>query len=149
MDAAGRQAVGVDQGSSESYAMLSRFLKDAGRPAEALRAINQAIQLTPNKPPPYFWFLGDIFRLLGRQQEAYGEFQQLRVVAPDAWQALMFLAVLDEDSGRHDDARTRVDELLKIFPEFSLQRFQSFASYSDPSITEHMVAALREAGLPE
>ncbi len=146
--AAARRGVELEDGSW-GYALLSRFLKDAGKTEEALRAITRAIHLTPTMLPPYLWFLGDIYRLMGRKDDALRTFRQLSECAPDSWQAPLFLAVLYQADNRTGEARDQIDSLLRVAPNFSVQRFLGFASYSDPSITEKMAQQLREAGLPE
>ncbi len=146
--AAGRRAVELEDGAM-GYGLLSRFLKDAGRTEEALRAITRAIHLTPIMLPPFLWFLGDIYRLMGRKEDALRTFQQLSESAPDSWQAPLFLAVLYQADNRTGEARDQIEALLRVAPNFSVRRFLGFASYSDQAITEKMAQQLREAGLPE
>jgi len=146
--AAGRRAVDLED-NFVGYTLLARFLKDAGKTEEALRAITRAIHLTPTMLPPFLWFLGDIYRLMGRKDDALRTFRQLSEIAPDAWQAPLFLAVLHQDDNRTGEARDQINALLRVAPNFTVRRFLGFASYSDSSITEKMAQQLREAGLPE
>jgi adenylate cyclase len=146
--AAGQRAVELED-SGYCYSVLSRFLKDAGKTEEAFRAITRAIHLSPAMLPPYLWFLGDIYRLMGRKDDAIRTFRQLSESAPDSWQAPLFLAVLYQDDNRTKEARGQIDALLRVAPNFTVRRFVGFASYSDGSIAAEMAQHLREAGLPD
>ncbi len=51
--------------------------------------------------------------------------------------------------GRKEQTRSEVPEVLRIFPEFSLEvyRKQAHGRNIDPAIVESDIEALREAGL--
>ena len=93
--------------------------------------------------------MGDIYRLLGRYDEAIAAFTQLREMRPDSWQAPLFLAAIYGELGRDDDARAEVEALLGIDPNYSLRQLAGFATYKDPAVRQSLLDTLRAAGLPE
>ena len=59
------------------------------------------------------------------------------------------LAIACIHLGRKEQARSEVAEVLRLFPEFSLEvyRKQEQGRDMDPAIVESYIGALREAGL--
>ena len=49
--------------------------------------------------------------------------------------------------GREKEARAEAAEVLRIDPNFSLDRFAKVFPYKDHSITDNLVNACRKAGL--
>ena len=71
--------------------------------------------------------------------------------APADYWPKIYLAAIYAQLGRQDEARTAVEELLSLSPEFCLQTLpEELEKYnaSDDGI-EHWVDALRKAGVPE
>ncbi len=56
--AEGERAIALDPNDADSYAYHAQALTFAGRPAEALRAVEQAMRLNPRYPPWYLFELG-------------------------------------------------------------------------------------------
>ena len=52
--AEGERAIALDPNNADSYAVQADALNFAGRPEEALRAVEQAMRLNPHYPP---WYL--------------------------------------------------------------------------------------------
>ena len=144
----GETAVAMEA-SGDAIMMLARYLKDAGRVDDALRVMTRGLRVMPFSVPPVLWFMGDIYRLLGRHDEAIGAFTQLREVRPDSWQAPLFLAAIYGELGRAEDARAEVETLLGIDPNYSLRQLANFATYKDPAVSQRLLDTLRDAGLPE
>ncbi len=59
------------------------------------------------------------------------------------------LAIAYTRLGRKEQARSEVAELLRLFPEYSLEvyRKQAHGRDMDPAVVESRIEALREAGL--
>jgi TolB-like protein/Flp pilus assembly protein TadD len=68
--AEGERAIALDPNHADSYAQQAEALNFAGRPEEALRAVEQAMRLNPRYPFWYLWELGWTYRLTGRYTEA-------------------------------------------------------------------------------
>jgi tetratricopeptide (TPR) repeat protein len=66
----GERAIALDPNNAESYFFLGEMLNAAGRPAEALRIVKQAMLLNPHYPPFYSWSLGWAYFTTGQYTEA-------------------------------------------------------------------------------
>jgi adenylate cyclase len=68
--AEGKRAIALDPNNADSYAGQAQVLLMAGRPEEALRAVEQAMRLNPHYPPGYLFELGTAYLGTGRYAEA-------------------------------------------------------------------------------
>jgi tetratricopeptide (TPR) repeat protein len=68
--AEGERAIALDPNNADSYAWQAKVLNYAGRPAEALGLMEQAMRLNPRYPPGYLFELGWVYQLTGRYTEA-------------------------------------------------------------------------------
>jgi hypothetical protein len=68
---------------------------------------------------------------------------------PDSLVTHLVLAIIYTDLGEEDAAREEVAEMRRISPRFSLEVLRQRFPYKDPAVTDHMIASLRKAGLPE
>ena len=68
--AEGERAIALDPNNADSYANQAEVLNWAGRPEDALRAVEQAMRLSPRYPFWYLWELGLAYRWMGRYAEA-------------------------------------------------------------------------------
>ncbi len=59
----------------------------------------------------------------------------------------MFLAILDIELGRNDDARADAAEVLRLSPHYSLATWQQTYPLKDTALQERWLADLRKAGL--
>jgi adenylate cyclase len=90
---------------------------------------------------------------LERYQEAIPVLQQLlercrRGECPPDW-AQRGLIVSYMGLGREDEARTEAEDLLRVDPTYSLERYRKSNFFRDPARLEHFLSALRKAGIPE
>ena len=68
---------------------------------------------------------------------------------PNARGLRQWLAATYAQSGQLDDARTHAKELLRLYPDFSLQRVANVLPYKSKRDLDHLIDGLRKAGLPE
>jgi adenylate cyclase len=64
------RAIALDPNRADSYGMQAETLLIAGRPEEALRAVERAMRLNPRYPPIYLFTLGWAYLSIGRYAEA-------------------------------------------------------------------------------
>ena len=76
----------------------------------------------------------------GQYEEAITWCEKAVLQAPDALYARIMMTVVYSWSGRDEDARAEAAEVLRINPQFSLEKFEKRAGKS-------LVDALRKAGL--
>jgi adenylate cyclase len=105
------------------------------------------MRLNPRYPAFYLYVLGHAFRLLGRIEEAIAIQKRALARSPDFLVAHVGLAVMYSELGREQDAQAEVAEILRIYPHFSLERWQQGIPFEDQAEVERAVAALRKAGL--
>ncbi len=115
------RAIALDPNDAESYHPLAQALDVAGRPADGLRAIEQAMRLNPHYPPPYLFQLGVAYLLSGRYTEAVAALKDVISRSPNLFFAHINLALsyvgqwLSQQSSAAqplEEARTEVQQAL-------------------------------------
>lgn len=81
--AEGERAITLDPNNADIYVLQADALNLAGRPAEALRAVEQAMRLNPRYPPNYLFDLGLAYQLTGRYAEAITTLQEALSRSPN------------------------------------------------------------------
>jgi tetratricopeptide (TPR) repeat protein len=123
--------------------MLQRF---RGRPEQALQSLDLAIKLNPTPPNWYRENEGHVFYAQRRYDDAIRAFARATAKRPYVYR---FLAACYAQMGRLDEARTLVDQSLRLQPRFSLRVWATFEPYLHQTDLQHMLDGLRKAGLPE
>jgi adenylate cyclase len=136
----GRKAVALNPNSATSHLRLGKIFTFAYRYEESIPEYKTAIRLNPMPPVLYFWSLGLSYGLMGQYQEAITWCEKAVRQEPDSFYAQLMMTVVYSWSGRDEDARAQAAEILRINPNFSLEKFEKRAGKS-------IVDALRKAGL--
>jgi adenylate cyclase len=118
-----------------------------GRPEEAILVGKKAIRLNPYAPGAYFHGLAIAYRNIGQYDEAISYAKKAVERSPNSQLSRHILVSTYGLAGREEEARAQAKELLKIHPEFCLQRHPGY--YKDPAVQERIRNALLKAGLPE
>jgi TolB-like protein/class 3 adenylate cyclase/Tfp pilus assembly protein PilF len=74
--AEGERAIALNPNNGDSYAFQAQVLWSTGRPAEAIRMMEQAMRLNPRYPPFYLFELGTAYFWTGRYAEAVATLQE-------------------------------------------------------------------------
>jgi adenylate cyclase len=135
-----QKAVTLDPNSAESHFRLAKVLNFSDRNEAAILEYKIAIRQNPIPPSIYFWSLGLAYAETGQYDEGIAWCEKAINWEPDSLFARIMMAVVYSWSGRDDDARAEAAEVLRINPNFSLERFAKRA-------TPKLVDALRKAGL--
>ena len=135
-----QKAVALDPNSSESHFRLAKVLNFSDRNEAAILEYKIAIRLDPIPPSIYFWSLGLAYAETGQYDEGIAWCEKAIHREPDSLFARIMMTVVYSWSGRDEEARAEAAELLRINPNFSLERF---AKRAGPKLTD----ALRKAGL--
>jgi tetratricopeptide (TPR) repeat protein len=89
----------------------------------------------------------------GRREKAVEQLERVRTANPDNIVARAFLAAYYEREGLHDQASVAVAEILRVTPDFTVERARErWVAWENAVGSEEFAAymeALREAGLPE
>jgi tetratricopeptide (TPR) repeat protein len=143
-------AVGLNPSHAQAYFGLGQSLWYAGRPKEAIRLLDTAIELSPHDP--HRWsFLHD-------QSEAYFALGQLAEAERSAWAAAslpnathwpwLTLAAVFAEANKREKGREALDQLLLRRPGYSLRMAQDeFGHFSNESFVARYLEALKKAGL--
>jgi adenylate cyclase len=138
--AQGKKAVALNPNSAMAHLWLGKVHTFAGRYEESIPAYKIAIRLNPIPPSFYSWSLGLSYGLAGQYDEAIPWCEKAVHQAPDSLMARIMMTAVYSWSGRDEEARAAAAEVLRINPDFSLERFSKRAGSS-------LVSALRKAGL--
>jgi tetratricopeptide (TPR) repeat protein len=143
----GQRAVTLAPNSSDGYVWLARILNFSERPTEALVAAEKGMRLNPRHPGYCLIMVAGAYMCMGRFEEARSTFEQALVIQPNDPAMHMWLAVVDVELGRNDDARAEAAEVLRLSPHYSLATWQQVYQNKDPALPERWLADLRKAGL--
>ncbi len=91
--AEGERAIALDPNNADSYVWQANALNLAGRPEEALRAVEQAMRLNPHYSPFYLLQLGFAYRRTGRYAEAIAILKETISRNPNLIPAHLHLAI--------------------------------------------------------
>ena len=138
--AQGKKAVALNPNSAMAHLWLGKVLTFAGRWEESIPEYKIAIRLNPIPPSYYFWSLGLSYGATGQYDEAIAWCEKAVHMDPDSLMARIMMTAVYSWSGRDEEARAEAAEVLRINPDFSLERFAKKAGSG-------LVSALRKAGL--
>jgi adenylate cyclase len=134
------KAVALNPNSARAHMLLGKVYIFASRWEESIPEYKKAIRLNPIPPGYYFWSLGLSYGAIGQYDEATTWCEKAVHMEPDSLMARLMMTAVYSWSGRDEEARTEAAEVLRIDPDFSLEKFAKKAGAS-------LVSALRKAGL--
>jgi adenylate cyclase len=121
----------------------------AGQPARAIKVLQAHLLLDPFENAGRLGYMGHAYYMCGRYAEAIAPLQECALRIPNLRIAHLWLAAAFAQSNQLVDARHQADEVLRIEPGFSIERWKCTAPYKDPKDADHLFVGLRTAGLPE
>jgi len=138
--AQGKKAVALNPNSARAHMYLGKVHTFASRWEESIPEYKIAIRLNPIPPGYYFWSLGLSCGATGQYDEAITWCEKAVHMEPDDLMARIMMTAVYSWSGRDEEAQAEAAEVLRIDPDFSLERFAKKAG-------ARLVSALRKAGL--
>lgn len=144
---AGEKALALDPNDADSYVELAGALSYVGRTDEAVKLLQKAMRLNPRYPSPYLFGLGHVYHAAWKNNDAVTVLKRYVVQNPDALTARIDLACTYSELGYAVEARTEIDEILRLKPNFSLQRWQERSPWADAQELAHHIDNLRNLGL--
>ena len=145
--AAVRRALALAPGSADIAAFAAAVLIAADEPEEAIVEIEKAMRLSPKFPANYLGIAGQVYRLSGREGQAIAAFKAYGERSPGFGHA--DLAILHEQAGRHEEARTEISRHLAARPGATVRSFEAMQFRRNAAQVEDDLVALRAAGLPD
>jgi adenylate cyclase len=143
----GEKSVALSPNSADVYAWYSNTLYLAGEPAKGISLAEKALRMNPFPPSWYYNMLGWCYGVLGDYGRAMQASEKAINIEPTNIRARLSLIVSYVMSGRKEEAYAQAQEVLSINPSFSIEHFSKNMPFKDHSETEHIVDALRKAGL--
>jgi adenylate cyclase len=140
-----KRTIDLDPNDADSYADLAETLIWAGNPSEALGLIEKAMRLNPHYPVSYLITLGFAYSTMERFEEGATALKTALTRSPDHIYVNLMLAIIYNETGREEEARSHVAKALRVNPQLSLE----VLSQRLPSLHEPAIDSLRKAGLPE
>jgi adenylate cyclase len=142
-----QKAIALNPNVADNHAFFGFVLHLNGRNKEALVEIKSALRLNPFPPNTYFFYLGHAYMYEGMYDESIAAYKKALSIEPNNLFTHLRLAACYSLSGRGDEARAEAAEVLKINPQFSLEYFSKTVPFKYQADTEHLINALRKAGL--
>jgi adenylate cyclase len=139
-------AVALSPGSSFAVFMLGTTLLHSERFEEAIPYFKKSLRLSPIANNQCLVNLGAAFRFLGRYDEAIETFRKLLQRQQDHLPGHVNLAATYVLAGREEEARFESAEVMRIDPQFSLERWAKMSPYRQ-AVVDQVVETLRKAGL--
>ncbi|MBI3802070.1 MAG: adenylate/guanylate cyclase domain-containing protein, partial [Deltaproteobacteria bacterium] len=143
----GERAIVLDPNNADGYARLALVLVSVDQPERAMVLLEKAMRLNPYYPPWYLLWLGAAYNAVGHYEEAIKTLREARVRDPKFLGPYLFLAVAYMRSGREEEARGEVAEILRLNPHFSVEGVKQRLSSQDQAKNERLIDELRRAGL--
>jgi adenylate cyclase len=141
------KTVALNPNSAWAQFMVGKALFFAGRTEESIPEYKKAIRLDPIPQNNLFWSLGLSYAYMGQYKEAITWCEKAVRQEPDDLLARIMMTVVYSLSGRDEQARAEVAEVLRIQPKFTLKGFEKRLTYKRKEDSEKFLNALRKAGL--
>jgi len=143
----GQRAVEVEPNDADTHAYLGMGLTFVDRPEEAIKAFKRAIRLNPKAPSWYLHQLAEAYRNMGRYDEAIEWGKKAVDRNPKNLPAHLVLAACYSLAGREKEAQAEAAEVLRINPNYSLERLAKTDPQKNQVVKKRYIDALRKAGL--
>lgn len=118
-----------------------------GEPERAVEYFKEMKRLDPLSEPSWYWRNRGIVHFIARQYDQAIMAFKRTPITPDWVHA--FLAASYAYLNATDDARRHAAEVLRLTPDFSLNRFCTKDPFKRSEDRQHLADGLRAAGLPE
>ncbi|HET6160983.1 MAG TPA: tetratricopeptide repeat protein [Dongiaceae bacterium] len=146
-------AISLNPSLAPAYASLGNAKIRAGRAEEAFSPLETAIRLSPRDPLLNIWYFNicHAYTHLGQDDEAI-EWCRRSVAVSPFWIAYVDLASAYAWTGRAAEAHAAVAELLKLSPNYTVDRWAHAGFSNNPVFMtqyQRIIEGLRKAGLPE
>ena len=143
---------GLELDPNDAYLAMSMAwcLIKLQRPEEAIPYAKRAMRLNPLEKKfqaKCLLRLGTAYRKMGRYDEAILAYEKAVQIRPKHWSSWLGLAGAYGLAGREEDARYAAQQLLRIHPKFSLEKYAKKSPSKDQASKNRLIDALRKAGL--
>jgi TolB-like protein/class 3 adenylate cyclase/tetratricopeptide (TPR) repeat protein len=153
-----QRAVASDPNDADGYVALAGALSFAGRPGEALEAVEKAMRLNPHYPSSYAYQRGLALFGLNRLDEAAAALERaIEINRDDYWSQRLLLSIYGL-RGRRDDAQ-RLAESIKLnnekrgryaaYDPLSIRAVSFWYPFAKAEDAKRFATGLAKAGIPD
>ena len=143
-----RRSVALAPNFAQGHHTIARMLTFSGDAAGAINTIDAYMQLDPLYPDMALYFLAEARFALGQFEEAVTALKQRHGRNPDLATSYALLASCYGHLGRIAESQAAWAEVMRIAPDFSIERQRRTLPYKNPDDFERRVEGMRKAGLP-
>jgi tetratricopeptide (TPR) repeat protein len=134
--------------SAEGRLQLANLHYYEGDPAAALDTLNAYLRLDPLYPGLALHFVAQAQHALGQYEAAVETLKRRLERDPKSETAYALLASCYGHLGQIDESRAAWAQVMRIAPDFSVERRWGILPFKNPAGYAHRVEGLRKAGLP-
>jgi adenylate cyclase len=142
-------AVALYPNSAVAHFTVGKTLSFAGGWKESIPEYKIAMRLNPIPPNNYLWSLGLSYAYTEQYEEAKKWCEKAVHQEPNDLLARIMMTVVYSLSGYDEKALTEANEVLRIQPKFSLEKYKKKVTYKREVDRERFFNALQKTGLPE
>jgi TolB-like protein/Tfp pilus assembly protein PilF len=141
------RALALNPNNPTVLANLGGLYVHLGEPTKGMEYLKEAKVVDPFFAPKWYWAqVGRAHFVTHQYAEAIAAFT--RVPSTSVW-GLAYLAACYALTGDNERSKYYAAEVLRLMPEFSIQRYVPKELFKLPSDRKHLAGGLRKAGLPE
>ena len=141
------RAIELDPNNADTHTWFCEALNYAGQPIRALEAGEKSLSFDPVAPPNCLHHIGHAYFLMGDLEKAAEYDRRAIRMAPSFPPARIVMSAILAESGKIEEAREQVANLLAIDPEYDFRRYDERYPYYSDEHRDRMKTALRIAGL--
>jgi TolB-like protein/DNA-binding SARP family transcriptional activator len=145
------RALALNPNSTEALTLRGWALATAGRPDEAIAALQQVVRLNPIDPQSFFTMsaMGSAYITAGRYDKALDYTRRALRERPTFGPALRLHAVCLVKLGQISEARETLARVLALEPHLTVSVLRERVPINDTRVMDLFLDGLRKAGLPE
>jgi tetratricopeptide (TPR) repeat protein len=143
------RAIALDPNYADGLAGLGEVFIYGGDPDKGIALMKKAMQLNPYHHAWYFYILGLAYIFKESYEDASENLNRAIIRNPDFLGTHLALAFMYGLTGRKEECKTKVEEILKISPGFSLELLKEMIPIPDQTIIDAAIDIFRRAGLPD
>ena len=121
----------------------------AGEPGRGMDLLQANLRLDPFQNASRLGYFGHAHYMLKRYPEAIPPLRECAWLMPNFRIVKLWLAAAYAQAGQLTEARAAADDVRRIEPGFTIDRWKVTAVYKNQADAAHLFDGLRKAGLPE
>jgi len=152
-----QRAVASDPNDADGYVALAGALSFAGRPGEALEAVERAMRLNPHYPSNYAYQRGLALFGLNRLDEAAASLERAIEINPDDYWSQRLLIAVYGLLGQRDKAERVIERAqnkqvqgrFAAYDPLTIRGVTFWYPFAKPDDAKRFAAGLAKSGLPD